>query len=256
MINKYYLYKKILTYNPAIADLKQANELEYEAFCDVFGDSFGLPRPILMDTYRARTARISDWIDLWIQEIDNLTGKEAYQLFKQKKEIVDKLSSSYAEIFIGNYERENTNFKDVLEDILRIKLSHIENYEKAEKLLTGKRTVTVIVDGNRHDIKKDGRKVIVSAEIDNNIVSMEKCHEITEKVRSFGHEPKSLDFLLSIYTKTEGNDCGDIPEECLLNRHVHYDIKHNCMTIYDNREPVYQNNNGVICTDFTALMDS
>jgi hypothetical protein len=119
----------------------------------------------------------------------------------------------------------------------------------------GTRLVTVIVDGNNHNLQINGKRAIVQTEITNNIVTLAKCQEITEKIRRAGHEPKKLDFLLSIWTETPGNEYGDFPEECLLNKEARYFVTENRLEIWENNELIYENNNGLICRDRVALAD-
>jgi hypothetical protein len=243
MINKYYLIKKLLTSN--LADKLEQERNEMEAL-------FDLPKLSVMELYDKRVEAIK-YISssIWVEDLTNISRKDVTELFNQRDYILDRLSNkSYAEILIKN----GHNFKEVLEGLLDVTLDHIKNYEKAEKFLTGNRLVTVIIDGNNHNITKDGKRVVIQTEIEDNTVTLEKCKEVTEKIRSLGHEPKELKFVLSIYTETPGNN-GDFPEECLLNRNVYYYPQSNCMRIWENGVPIYENCDGIICTDQDALAD-
>jgi hypothetical protein len=119
----------------------------------------------------------------------------------------------------------------------------------------GTRVVTVVVDGNNHNLTKNGKRAIVQTEITDNIVTLAKCKEVSDKIREYGHNPTKLWFVLSIYTETPGNECMDFPEECLLDKEVYYFVKENRMEIWEKKELVYENNDGVICTDRAALAD-
>ena len=119
----------------------------------------------------------------------------------------------------------------------------------------GERLVTVIVDGNNHNLMHNGKPVGIKTKITDNIVTLEKCQEVAENIRKMGHEPKKLFFMLKIFTETPGNDCGDFPEECLLNKDAYYYVESNCLRIWEYGMPVYQNCGGDICTDEVALAD-
>lgn len=119
------------------------------------------------------------------------------------------------------------------------------------KVGMGTRLVTVIVDGNNHNLTKNGKRVIVKTEITENVVTLAKCQTVTEGIRKAGHEPKTLVFMLSVFG--EPNDDGYA--ECLLDKEVRYFVKENRMEIWENRELVYENNDGTICKDRAALAD-
>ena len=119
----------------------------------------------------------------------------------------------------------------------------------------GTRLVPVIIDGNNHNITKDGKPVCIKTEITDNIVTLAKCQEITAKIKALGHNPKNLKFLLSIYTETPGNEYGDMPEECLLDKTVCYYPAKNLLRVWGKGMPVYENYDGLICNDPVALAD-
>jgi hypothetical protein len=242
MFNKYYLIKRILTDDFLTRDLKDEDS-EFEMFF--------IPSTEL-ELYETRTCFIKITMDQFIKDLGNLTPEQVIDIIYQRDEILENLDDkSYAELMIKN----QNPFKEILEVLLRVTLDHIYAYEEAEKQLTGKRMVTVIVDGNRHNLMVDGKRAIVQTEITDNIVTIEKCQEVTENIKKVGHDPEKLEFMLYIYTKSKDNECGDFPEECLLDRKVVYYPKTNCMQIWEKGEPVYENFNGVICDDRVALMD-
>ena len=113
------------------------------------------------------------------------------------------------------------------------------------------RTVTVIVDGNNHNIQVNGKNVIFQTKITNNVVTLTKCQEVTELVRKYGHEPKKLVFLLQIFE--EPDDEGYAPY--ILNKEARYFVRQNRLEIWLNNELVYENNDGIICDDPVALAD-
>ena len=123
----------------------------------------------------------------------------------------------------------------------------------------GTRKVAVIIDGNNHNIvNKDGKKVVFETEIEGNLVTLEKCQEVAGKARELGHEPKTLKFILSEWDD-EGYEMGDdtkpAPKQ-LLNKTVVYDVAQNSMVIWQNGEPIYANDDGIICRNRAALADS
>lgn len=248
MINQYYLTKKLLTSKFMTDELKEDDTLDSLLF-----NSDDILKKSTMELYEERVESIKHLTSTnWVEDLTNISGKDITALFNQRDYILQRLSNKgYAEILIDN----GHTFIEVLEGLLDVTLTHIENYEKAEKFLTDKRTVTIIVDGNNHNIIKDGKKVGIQTEVEDNIVTLEQCQRIVKNIRKFGYEPKKLHFLLSIYTETPGNDCGDFPEECLLNRDVYYYVGQNTLMIWENGRPVLQNVNGDINDDQDALAD-
>jgi hypothetical protein len=71
-----------------------------------------------------------------------------------------------------------------------------------------------------------------------------------------GRTYKRLSIRLSVYSVTPGNECGDGPETCYVDKHWDYDPHRNSMVIWDKGQPVYANDNGVICRDQDALYDT
>lgn len=71
-----------------------------------------------------------------------------------------------------------------------------------------------------------------------------------------GRDLYKISIELSAYSKTPGNECGDAAEECLIDKKWVYTLKTNSLVIWDKGEPVYANDNGVICTDQVALYDT
>lgn len=120
------------------------------------------------------------------------------------------------------------------------------------------RKVTVIIDGNNHNIMRDGKKVTFKTEIEGNMVTLKKCQEIAEKIRELGHEPKTLKVILSKWDD-EGYEMGDdskpMPRQT-LNKTAFYNVDKNTLVIWQDGEPVYANANGTICRDRVALADS
>ena len=243
MLNHYYLIKKLLTDKVATEELTENDE---------FNNLFDTPSSTI-ELYDDRVLTIRDYSKtIWIENLVNISGKDITSLMTQRDYILNKLSNKiYAETLIGNKHP----FKDVLEGLLEVTLTHIENYEKAEKLLTGKRIVSVMIDGNNHNITKDEKHVCIQTEIEDNMITLEQCQKTVENIRKLGHEPKRLKFYMSIYTETEGNECGDFPEECLLDRIINYDVEGNSLMVWEKGEPILKNVNGVIYDDKITLAD-
>lgn len=121
----------------------------------------------------------------------------------------------------------------------------------------GERLVTVIVDGNNHNmIAPDGKRVIIQTKITDNIVTMDKCKEITANIQKLGHKPKKLEFVLDIYAElnTEHEYFTGIPY--LLQKTVKYNVELNRLSVWQNGKLVYVNDNGVVCNDNVALADT
>lgn len=241
--NKYYLYKRILTDEYLTRNLKDDDDNEF--------DDFFLPLTD-MELYNNRVSFIKHTIINFIRDLDNLTGEEVVGIIYQRDNILEALAN---EIYVETLIKIQTPFKQMLESLFRVSLDHIYAYEEAEKQLTGVRVITVVVDGNNHNLMVDGKRAIVRAEVIDNNVTIEKCKEVAEKIKTAGHNPNKLEFMLHIFTKSKDNECRDFPEECLLDRKVVYYPKTNCMQIWEKGEPVYENYNGVICDDRVALMD-
>jgi hypothetical protein len=243
-INKYYLYKKVLTSKACTEELDTKS---------LISELFGGEEITLLEAYENRVEMIMQLIKTqFIEDLENVNGRDIISLFAQSSSIKRELTEkNYADILIKN----GHIFLEVLEGLFKVTLDHIYTYEEAEKQLTGSRMVTVIVDGNNHNLMVDGKRAIVQTEIIDNIVTIEKCQEVFGKIIAVGHTPKKLEFMLSIYTDSKGNECGDFQEECLLNRKVYYFPKSNCMRIWENGYPIFENCNGVICEDRDALAD-
>jgi len=116
----------------------------------------------------------------------------------------------------------------------------------------GTRQITVIIDGNNHQLTtNDGKRLIFKTEITDNKVTLAKCQELADAVRKLGHEPRKLQLMLSIYE----DYTGDGVPNCLLDKDVYYFADKNCMRIWQDGKPVYENNNGIICDDPWTLAD-
>lgn len=181
------------------------------------------------DEYNRKIDSIKLSILKYIEEKDALTGKEAVTLIKNMEWIIKRLTEQkeYAELLYNNGE----SFVEMLESLLRVSREHIANYEKAMEQLTGKRLVYVIIDGNNNSLPKP-----IQTEIIDNVITIEKCREVTEKINALGHEPKEIQFNLHVYTESKGNEFGDWAEECLLNREVKYYPSEDCMQVWENEK--------------------
>lgn len=219
---KYELEKHILTY-PAIIeniDLTVTEDIrlfdEDKTFESEYADKVELIKLSLLS---------------YIEKKDILTGKEAVALIKNMNWIIKRLTeqTAIAETLYSN----GHSFVEMLETLLEVTREHIANYEEASKQLIGKRSVFVIVDGNNNNLPKP-----IQIEITDNIVTIEKCRDIVEKIKELGHAPQKIEIYLNIYTQTKGNECGDFPEECLLNKQIKYFPKEDYLQIWENHKLV------------------
>lgn len=240
-MNKYYLLKQIL-----MNDLL-TGPLDFDKN-DVARILFGGEELTFEEAYNNRKALINTAImNRYIGGIENLTGSEALFLIKEREHILKCLEQDkYAKMLHEN----GNDFRYILENLLRKSIDTIIAYEEAEKLLTGKRFATVIIDNNNNNLPKP-----VKTEVINNDVTLAKCKELCENIGKFGHEAKSLIIDLSVYTSTKGNECYDFAEECLSNKRAHYNVVDNTLTIWEDGIPVLQDVNGEICTDKAVLAD-
>jgi len=224
MINKYFLYKRILTNAFCTSQLDGSKDFMFLMQ--------GIETPI-ESLYDERVETITQLTkSLFVEDLQGLSGEDVKTLFIQRDCIINNLKNkNYALMLIKN---ENM-FKEVLESLFDLTLEHIENYEKAEVLIEGKRIVPVVIDNNNHNLMINGNRLVMKTEIENNTVTIEKCQDIISHLKSkFNYDAKELRFLLSVYTETENNELGDYPEELLLNLDVVYDVYENCITRLNN----------------------
>jgi hypothetical protein len=245
--SKYYLAEIILIRDILTADLKE------EILSGSIEELFNMPisTEVLYDN---RVGLIKTVIDSHIKEIDTITGVEALELTQQRDDILQRLQAQrhyVLNILIPNGD----TFADILEQVLGTDMTGIRAYREAEKLLTGTRIVPVILDGNNTPLMIDGERRTFGAEVTDNRVTMDVCHKAVARLTEFNCHPGKLEFLLSIYTSTPGNEYGDFPEECLLDRKAYYHVAENRLMIWENGDPVYEDNNGIVCTDTVALSD-
>lgn len=92
------------------------------------------------------------------------------------------------------------------------------------------------------------------------------CKQLTEEQLNEGQSIKLIIMDLSKYDKydntgkpaKEFNEYGDFIEENIIigkKKTAKYLVKENILRIYEDGLPVYENNNGVICSDRYALAD-
>ena len=87
-------------------------------------------------------------------------------------------------------------------------------------------------------------------------ITLERCKEIVFKLEE-AYKIKFYKIKLedSIFEgKAEKGDW-DNPLPLLKEKHYIYHVKSNCLTIWENGMPIYENNDGVICDDPVALAD-
>lgn len=228
MINKYWLYKQVLEKQSCTSNLKPEESTQF--------DIFDFPKPTMEELYSQRIEQIDYHMLSCIDVISVLTGHETKSLMRQRDHILNSLK--------GQWENVKAmldfgySFKEVLERRFGITLNNIYDYEKAEKLLTGNREVTVILDNNRTKLTMNGKTVMVHTIAKNNNVPIEKLREIAQTLHDRKCYPNELEVNLSVYTQTAGNELGDEPEECLTDKKVIYNVKEDKMVVYENGKEV------------------
>lgn len=118
-------------------------------------------------------------------------------------------------------------------------------------------TAPVIVDGNRHQLARRIRTRLDSP------ITIIKCREIVRNLESnFGIEIGKIEVFL--YDDSKFNELYQQVEDGILSaedfheyykKTAVYNNKTNCLQIWDNGYPIYENNNGTICKDADALAD-
>jgi len=114
----------------------------------------------------------------------------------------------------------------------------------------------VIVDGNTHRLPMRIRTA-------KETITVKKCKEIVSNVQNkFGINIKRIEIPMDVwdydgitidtYISALYNDC-DIP--CKLNKKAIYKVKENCLQIWQDNEPIYENDDGIITRDANALAD-
>lgn len=115
----------------------------------------------------------------------------------------------------------------------------------------------VIVDGNRHNL---GVCVTTKKEL----ITLKKCQEICKKVEEhFEIKVKTIDVMMTQYDYKHISiedyesalygDCGIgiVGKQ----KTAQYNNITNCLLIWEDGLPVYENNNGLICNDPNTLAD-
>lgn len=115
----------------------------------------------------------------------------------------------------------------------------------------------VIVDGNRHNLDK-----LIRVRLDGPITII-KCREIVRNLESkFGIEIGKIEVHLydnskfdELYQRVEDGTLSAEDFHEYYKKTAVYDNKSNCLQIWDDGYPIYENNNGMICKDQEALAD-
>lgn len=229
-MNKYFLIQKILEENSLTQPLEESPN-EFETFFEV------PQQKSFSQLYHERAKSISIFIDVLLEKLESVSGKELISLIRQRDYILNSLKS-------GERFANGTDFKNALELIFDVTHNHIKLYDEAEKLLTGERKVVVTLDGNQTFL--NGK--ILEVTVKNNTVTADYCRQLVKKLNEKNCSPKRLDFLLDIYTEDE--EC-----ECLTKKQVVYRVATDTMTIWQDRYPVYEDAGGTVTTDTVALAD-
>lgn len=115
----------------------------------------------------------------------------------------------------------------------------------------------VIVDGNRHKLDK-----LIRVRLDGHITII-KCREIVKNLESnFGIKIDKIEVHLydhlkfdELYEQVEDGSLSAIDFREYYSKTARYSTKSDCLQIWDDGTPIYENNNGVICKDIEALAD-
>ena len=115
----------------------------------------------------------------------------------------------------------------------------------------------VIVDGNRHKLDK-----LIRVRLDGPITII-KCREIVRNLElKFGINIGKIEVHLydhlkfdELYEQVENDDLSPAEFGEFYSKTATYSTKSDCLQIWDNGYPVYENINGVICKDIEALAD-
>ncbi|CAB1251787.1 protein of unknown function [Ruminococcaceae bacterium BL-6] len=250
MVNKYTLYKFVLENPNYTAQLTQPE------FDPLFVEE---PQYSLSELYDKRVEDINAGILLFIKEYPELlTGTDALMLIQQKDDIIRFLKDkkeSYIELLSLN--DSSYTFFNCLQSILEVSIYTVRAYDDAEKLLTEDRTVYVaplLKNGQRLKLMdSDGKLKNLQTHIANSTITIEKCRDLVKACHDHNCFPDELEIFLDVWTKTEGNECGDWPEEQLLDRTAKYSIEKDTLTIWENDKCVLENHSGILCTDKKEL---
>lgn len=226
-MNQYFLAKHVLQNEEFSLPLNRDEILtdKYNSIPFAFDDVAEADRVLTtqdyIDVIERRFVDIERYIRKYIESIPHLSGDECMQLIRQ----YDHFTEQARRVIEAETKFESPEsfflMPDRMKDTVRslfeyADLESIYNYEEAEKLLTGVRTVTVIVNSNR-----DNDKVTetIKTRIIDNTVKIEKCRELTAKIeKKFDVKVETLDMYLSIYA----NCTLDYGGECLFEKEVTY----------------------------------
>jgi hypothetical protein len=132
----------------------------------------------------------------------------------------------------------------------------IEKYLKDK--LENETQLPVIIDGNRHDLKRKFAMLRCDA------VTLDKCKEIVNKLhKHIDYRPSMLKILMTCYDYNAIDPVdyeyvlsGDIPLKIIgVYKEAIYYVNDNCLQIWENGRPVYENWNGQITEDVNVLAD-
>jgi len=116
----------------------------------------------------------------------------------------------------------------------------------------------VIVDGNRHHFGKAIRTILSEN------ISIRKCKNMLENLREEYPLEEISEIRIQLYDANvfrkmyEDVENGNIsPQEinAYTSKYAIYNVKNNCLQIWEDGYPIYENNNGTICKDVEVLCD-
>lgn len=115
----------------------------------------------------------------------------------------------------------------------------------------------VIVDGNRHKLDK-----LIRVRLDGHITIV-KCREIIKNLElKFGINIGEIEVHLydhlkfdELYQQVEDGDLSPVEFGEFYSKTARYSTKNDCLQIWQDGYPIYENNNGTICKDVEVLAD-
>ena len=100
------------------------------------------------------------------------------------------------------------------------------------------------------------KTIRLAVAMDRGPITVDRCKEVLKKAKSLsGRNLYAIEINHHVYEQTPGND-GDHSERCLSSKRYRYNAEENSLVIFDRDEPIYANDNGIICRDQAALFDS
>lgn len=135
------------------------------------------------------------------------------------------------------------------------------NEKKLDKLINDQNNYySVMIDGNQH--WRTGKQTL-SIKTKKGLVTVKKCREIIKTCeKKFDIEIKKIEIDMSEFDYSEITaddipylESGDIGVPQVRRKKAYFWVKSNCLQIWEDGLPIYENNNGLICKDRDTLAD-